>query len=146
MQMGKLIIFTSLYGNGKKEIINHLLEKFPKRFALLDLQKHFSVNFLLEEIWNNKQTAIIDIDIESALKFKEFYNYITLLIFVFSPIIRNMERNGSSFAQVEKATEEFEKGALCDYYIFSEDIAKAKLRAEEVTTDFLNGKYLIALQ
>ncbi len=102
----------------------------------------------LEKIWAQNKIPVLDIDVKGAIHVQQQYPHTSLTLFIQPPSVeelkkrlqgRGTESEESIMARVNKAAYEISFKDHFKKVIVNDDLEKACVEAEAITTDFINS-------
>lgn len=100
----------------------------------------------LTSTWNDEKFPLVDIDVQGAIRLKNYYNENALTIFIKAPSLeelenrlknRGTETEESLKERISKATEELSFAQHFDYIIVNDQLEKACKETESLIASFI---------
>ena len=129
--------------------VEHFKEKiesgdFAEYEMVYEGKYYGTLNSELERIWNQHQFPLVDIDVQGALRLKNYFGKQALTIFIQAPSLEELEKrlrgrgtetNDSLNERLNKAREELTYANRFDVRIINDELEKACLNvAKEIKT------------
>ena len=141
---GKDYYFLSLEDFTKK-IANHEFAEFE---MVYEGKYYGTLKSELQRIWDKKNSPLVDIDVQGALRLKKHYHQNALSIFIQAPsieilkqrlILRGTETDATLKERIDKAKDELTFVNQFDKIIINDVLENACNEAENIILDFLKN-------